>query len=67
MSPDKRMTFSPDKRTTLSPDKRITPSPDHKLTTANRRKSQVPFKPRPIRLKSASGQEYELEWTLDDV
>lgn len=36
-------------------------------TAGNRRKSQVTFKTRPVRVKSPSGREYDLEWTSEDV
>ena len=45
----------------------MTPSPDGYSAIGNRRQSQVSLKPRPIRINSPSGQEYEIEWTADDV
>jgi len=51
----------------LSPDGSITPSPVDNYTSTSRRKSQVTFKNRPVRIKSPSGKEYEVEWTSDDV
>jgi hypothetical protein len=45
----------------------MTPSPVDGYIMGNRRQSQVALKPRPIRVKSPSGQEYEVDWTADDV
>lgn len=50
-----------------TPDGSATPSPLDEATMVNRRKSQVSFKTRPVRVKSPSGREYDLEWTSDDV
>ncbi|CAF1162643.1 unnamed protein product [Rotaria sordida] len=49
----------------LSPDDNMT-SPTDGLTDENRRQSQIPSKSRPIRVKSPSGQDYDIEWTSDD-
>jgi hypothetical protein len=39
----------------------MTPSPTDEFTGEKQRRS------RPVRVKSPSGQEYEIEWTSDDV
>lgn len=44
-----------------------TPTPDAYATSTTRSKGQVTFKNQPIRVKSPSGREYEIEWTTDDV
>jgi len=43
------------------------PLPIDNSTTGNKRKSQVTFKSREVRVKSPSGQEYEMQLTADDV
>lgn len=47
--------------------KGTTPSPDVYATATTRNKPQVTFKGQPVRIKSPSGREYEIEWTADDV
>ena len=37
------------------------------MTNENRRQVQVPYRSRPMKVKSPSGQEYDIEWTSDDV
>lgn len=44
-----------------------TPTPDVYAANTTRNKAQVTFKNQPVRVKSPSGREYDIEWTAEDV
>ncbi|CAF4001018.1 unnamed protein product [Rotaria sp. Silwood2] len=50
----------------LSPDDDMATSPTDSFTNGNRRQSQAGLKPRPVRVKSPSGQQDDIDWTSDD-
>ena len=37
------------------------------MINGNRRQGQIPYRSRPMKVKSPSGHEYDIEWTSDDV